>query len=446
MTPPALAWGSLEHALKTWLPRQRWYPAKNRPLSHVSIAHTWPFTPTPGSGPGRRAGEGRAVAGVVLVTRAHFADGRPTETYQIPVGIHPAATPAASRPHDPATIAHLDGTHVYEATADPHLIGHLTGRPVATTRPLNAEQTNTSLIVDETHVLKIFRRLHTGTNPDLELQRALRPLAADHTPPLAGAVEGDIDGRRFTYALITRYLPAATDGWQAALAALATPHADFTADAHAMGTTTGRIHTALATAFPTRTLDTAGLTALAAHLTRRYHAARALVPALARHERAVYHACQALTHVSGPVRLQRIHGDLHLGQWLRCPQGWLLTDFEGEPAQPIDHRTRPHSTHADIAAMLRSFDYAAHHTPGSGPAAGDGPRAAAARFAERAQQAFLDGYTTATGDDPRHHPVLLRAHLLDKALYEAAYETTHRPQRAAIPLAALDRLTEGDTP
>jgi len=151
----------------------------------------------------------------------------------------------------------------------------------------------------------------------------------------------------------------------------------------------------------------------------RLESAAASVPTLARHVPAIL---GRYAHLEGrPITMQRVHGDLHLGQVLRTPQTWLVIDFEGEPGQPLEQRRQPDSVLRDIAGMLRSFDYAGRHTGQS-------------------RAAFCDGYAAESGSDPRAEPEVLAAYELDKAVYEAGYEARHRPDWLHIPLTAIDRM------
>jgi maltokinase len=165
------------------------------------------------------------------------------------------------------------------------------------------------------------------------------------------------------------------------------------------------------------------------------------VPALAPLTPRLHGAFDGLADLPHDLPVQRVHGDLHLGQALRTSKGWKLIDFEGEPEKPVGDRTMLDTPVRDVAGMVRSFDYAALNA-----LLADHPDDAqltyrAHEWAQRNREAYLDGYGSG-GADPREHDAVLRAYETDKAVYELVYEARNRPAWTAIPLAALDRLAQ----
>jgi maltokinase len=145
---------------------------------------------------------------------------------------------------------------------------------------------------------------------------------------------------------------------------------------------------------------------------------------------------------SGPVRVHRIHGDLHLGQTLRAPDRWIVIDFEGEPAAPLAERRVADAPARDVAGILRSLDYAAQHTLVG--VEDRQLRFRAREWRDRNVDAFCAGYAEVSDSDPRETGALLRAYTLDKALYEVVYETRNRPGWVAVPMGAVRRILTAD--
>lgn len=287
-------------------------------------------------------------------------------------------------------------------------------------KAIEGEQSNTSLIVGD-RMLKVFRRLEAGLNPDVELLSEIPD--CPNIAPVRGWVTAEIDGSDHTLAMVQDFVPDADDGWRFALGFSALD-APFGAEASLLGEATRAVHESLAGALP---VTGVGTRELGEKLTQQLDDLVGRAPVLAEFAedaRAVYAALAESETV-----IQRIHGDLHLGQVLRTPDTYVLIDFEGEPARPLAERRLPDSPLRDVAGILRSLDYAAHfpaHSGGAGPA---DPTA----WAQAATAAFLEGYGVA-------HSPLLDAYVLDKALYEVVYESDNRPGWVDIPVAAVRRI------
>ncbi len=378
-------------------------------------------------------------------------------TYQVPASYRREPFPGLEN----ALMDEEDGYLVYDALLDAHargalladLAGHASGGrdgaafasddgtrldPTATTVPLVAEQSNTSVVVGDSLLWKSFRIVGSGPNPDIELGRALTATGADCVAPVRGWVRaGDVD-----LAMFYDYFPSATDGWASARASvrdlLADPGpgaagagADFAAESARLGAAVARMHELL------RGLGTASADPgeLADRLRRRFEA----TSSARRWGAAASTAFDQLAALAEPVTVQRVHGDLHLGQTLRTIDGWRVFDLEGEPSAPLALRREPDTAWRDVAGMLRSLDYAPWSV---GLQVGTDPAVLAplARdWTTRNASAFLGGYGASA--DPATW-TLLRCHQIDKAAYEVDYELAHRPAWASIPRDALHRLLD----
>ncbi|MFH8365480.1 phosphotransferase [Streptomyces sp. NPDC018031] len=475
---PAGLLPSLAPLLAEWLPRQRWFAGKGRPVTGFTLVSATELLPCPAGG---------ATPGLLhLLVRAKQPGslaGEPSaDCYQILLGVRAALPPRLA----PALIGRpvggpLHGYTVYEGLCDPRLAAVLLERlrvpgrlgpllfvrepsttipSVLTPRMMTAEQSNSSVVFGETYILKVFRRVSPGENPDLELPLALARTGCSRVPsPAAWFETAPASGGSAPYTLgvLQPYLAGSTDGWQLALGALAR-HADFGSAAHALGRATAEVHLAMADALPTAVLRRPQIERLAAAMSARLDAAAAAVPALHPYRprlRTAFDDLAGLGRAGRTWAAQRIHGDLHLGQVLRTSEGgpWSLIDFEGEPSRPLAERRRPQPTVRDIAGMLRSFEYAAAvagrgraepggSRPGSGPEAGrSGAGRAGDDWARLTRAAYCAGYAEASGADPRDEPELLRAYETDKAVYEVLYEARHRPDWLSVPMSAIRRLS-----
>ena len=456
---------SITDSLRTTLPEQRWFAGKGLPVHGVIPVHTAVLGGT----------DPQLVHAVVEVDQ-----GEPRrDRYQLLLGVrkdlpdtlmHAWVAPAEDRAvyqaiHDPELTAVLLALLAEGAEVDGVRFATEPGVTLDTSvrsRPVTVEQSNTSLVYGQTYILKLFRQLHAGRSTDLELHRALAAVGCQHIALPLGSIEGELGTDVVTYGMLTEYLRGTADGWAMATASVRDllaedqlaegapgpvehPHpqdvgGDFASEAQRLGQAVATVHTDLAAALGSAPAPEGYLDDLVDRMRHRLDTAIAEVPALAPHEAPVRAAFDAMRTVTGPIDLQRVHGDLHLGQVLRSVTGWVLIDFEGEPMVPLAERVAPASPVRDVAGMLRSLDYAAHHIL-LGEAEPEQRAAAALEWATHNREAFCDGYAQAA-PDPRGQAVLLRAFELDKAVYEVGYEHHHRPLWLPIPLGAIARLTE----
>ncbi|GGX33854.1 maltokinase N-terminal cap-like domain-containing protein [Streptomyces lomondensis] len=435
---------SLGGLLRDWLPRQRWFAGKDRPVTELGLLSMTELFPgclhlLVHAGHAGHAGH----TGVPSPGGALPAG----DCYQLLLGVREHPAPRLGR----ALIGQvqdgpLAGLTVYDALHDPRsaqlLLDRLrhpgTAGPLRfdcdadqqvpaglVPRLLDVEQSNSSLVYGDEYILKVFRRIQPGVNPDLEVPGALARQGC-HRVPAPVAWFQTKHPFQATLGVLQPYLRDASDGWTLALHALAAGD-DFTAQARALGAATAEVHLALASAFPVGEPGENGRTATA--MNERLTAAAHCVPALKPLVPGLRAAFAALTTCDVGPPAQRIHGDLHLGQVLRAGREWFVIDFEGEPSRPLSERRSAHSPVRDIAGMLRSFDYAARQRRPWRP-----------QWARRCREAYCAGYAGRAGWDPRKKHGLLRAYETDRAVYEVLYEARHRPDWLPVPMAAIERL------
>ena len=460
MTTPTAgdALPTLVEALREALPRQRWFPGKGRDIATVTVQATAALADEP-------------ATVRLLVVRVEYTDGE-SDLFQVPVALRRGELDDEQlRVVEPGRLGMVDDDGpalAYDALVDPEVttvwlraiaeqvevdgirfVGRHDDLEVGTGRLLGVEQSNSSIVFDDRYILKLYRRLQDGTNPDLEVLRALTDAGSTHVAPVLGWIEATTPVTT-TLGLLQPFYRSGTDGWVSAVASVrdlyaeADLHADevggdFAAESCRIGQVIASLHADLARALPTDQYGVDRHAELARTLHARLEAAVVVVPELAERRDAIASAYDEIADLGSTVPVQRIHGDLHLGQLLRVDTGWLVLDFEGEPARTIADRTMLMSPLRDVAGMLRSFDYAARHLLAEQPARKD-LEYRAIEWADRNRDAFCAGYAEASSADPRKDAVLLRAFELDKAVYETVYEARNRPTWLAIPLAGIDRI------
>ena len=456
MADPAAVVRALPEArLQEWVLAQRWFASKAREVAQLNVLEAVTL-------------RADAPALVLCLVEARFQTGT-HELYQLPLGLRPASEGVDG------AIAEVDGWTVYDALGDAAQARELLHRirnssevgaeegilrfrwaesqspgfgGSVDVRPVGVEQSNSSIVFGDELILKVFRRLEPGVNPELELLRFLSLRGFPHIAPLAGWYE--YAGRLMdaTLGTLQEFLSGAQDGWALCLADLDA----FLERSRDLGVVTGELHTALGSEsgdpdFAPEEPSTENLSLLTAtvdeEIERMFVDLDGEDPALAPiawRGQDVRERLQALSHIGTGGKLIRTHGDYHLGQTMLTERGWVILDFEGEPARPLPERRRKRSPLRDVAGMLRSFAYAASSAQRQDAAAsGD--------WEERARTTFLEGYFAAV--DQRLLPPgrdatekLLSIFELEKAVYELRYELNNRPDWVGIPVAGILRLLD----
>jgi maltokinase len=444
----------LAEQLPVHLSQQRWSGGQERPFAAARFLWSEEVC---------REEDVALVWGLVEASRA---DDGEVATFQVFVGLRLAdALPAFLQGKERELITTLptdDGLLVaYDALVDPDLAIAILqvvdpDREVEVRRPLVLEHSNSSIVFDEALILKLFRRIEPGPNPDVEITRVLAAAGVPHVlGPLAELRRDDTD-----LAVLREFLVGATEGWQLArtsirdlLASRLPPEecgGDLAPDIERLGAALAELHVAMAQAFGTEPGDAgAWVGEMAEQLDVVERSAKARDLLVEVDLDAVRRAYDGLGRLEDLGRQHRIHGDLHLAQVIRAEAGWRILDFEGEPARRRGDRFTVSSPLRDVAGLLRSLHYAA----ASGLVEWGDPDEELVTLADaweaRNRDALLAGYAgvEAVGpllpSDPAARSQVQRAFELDKAVYELGYELAYRPELATIPAAGIARLVGG---
>ncbi len=509
----------LEQVLPGYIAQRRWFGGKSRTIRSTQLGSVSAIPHTRG-----------ALATVSIL----YEDGS-SDLYQLPMALAADGEAEAIKEKSPgaviATLNREDGpVMLFDATASGEFRGALLslivrGAEVALelgssqasfaatkaktldgrelldlpSRVGSAEQSNTSILFGDQAIMKLFRRLQMGENPDVEISRFLTEVAQyGNIPAYLGDLHRTDDGT--TLAFLQVFAPNEGDGWEWTLEELsryfesvancpvpssvgkpaqlgdideipaeAREHAGLYLEAaQLLGRRTGELHVALATPTENQAFAAESYTdnELAQERERILAQARAAlgtlrtgmekVPSETRDEasRLLAMGGSLETLLAGlegdPSKFGqriRIHGDYHLGQTLRSRSDFLLVDFEGEPARSLEDRRKKQSPLRDVAGMLRSFSYAAQsglqRATQRRPDSLDAMRPWATLWENASSAAFLGGYAEAVKARPELMPqpqeakILLASLLLEKAFYELLYELNNRPTWLSIPLRGL---------
>jgi maltokinase len=450
-----------ERELIEYVTAQRWFGSKGREVMAARIV------------------DAAELPGLLLaLVEVRFREGT-HEVYQLLVGdgLDGLAVPALGR--ELVRLVRMGKPHpAGDGTVEFHQVPGLAGlgAELTTTRPIESEQSNSSVVFDERLILKAYRRLEPGINPELEMLRFLTERGFANVPALWGWYAYVGRPLEATLGVVQEFVPDALDGWELALDELTEAPDRFLGRLRRLGQVTASMHSTLAseTADPNFApeqpspeslgLLTASIDEEIARVFLDLPEGVEALAAIAGRGEEVRERLRLLTHAGTTGRIIRVHGDFHLGQTLWAsgtpqaspPEGrapaappavlpasgdWVVIDFEGEPARSLAERRRKRSPLRDVAGMLRSFAYAAS---AAGPLRG---ATAPPGWEERARGEFLDGYLEVV--DPTIVPAgresfdkLLAVFELEKAVYELRYELDMRPDWLPIPVAGILRLLD----
>ncbi len=440
--------------LREWLVGQRWYASKSRGVTGLETVET------------ARLADDLFVA----LVQANFATGT-HELYQLllcraaedgetaPIvsgegfGLYDVATcPSRGREllalmDDCADLETPAGRFGFRRTGPPAALGDVE------VRTIGVEQSNSSLVFDERLIVKLFRKVESGINPDLEILRFLTAREFANIAPLHGWLEYEGQALAATLGIAQAFISDGRDGWELALEEIVGAPDTFLERVGSLGQVTGQMHNALASddgdpAFSPEEPSVESLGLLTATIDEdierifvRLPDDDRVAPIYGRGE-DVRARLAMRSQVGTGGRHIRIHGDYHLGQTLSTPRGWVILDFEGEPARPLSERRVKRSPLRDVASMLRSFAYVSS-------AVELRSRRAPAGFEQRARELFLERYFAEiemallpAGEAPILN--MLAIFELEKAIYELRYELDNRPDWVSIPVAGIRRLLEAE--
>jgi maltokinase len=446
--------------LRQWLCRQRWYGSKTRPVTGIDIVEHVELSKNPRL--------------VLALAQASFAQGT-HELYQLPLGVAAADAPL---PEGAEVIGRAGSLVAFDAARDPDHMRRLmaaidegsderTGEGTfafrrvegaatvpagAQVRLIGAEQSNSSVVFEDRVILKVFRKLEAGINPELEILRFLTSVGFPNIAPLHGFYEYEGTALAGTLGVAQRFISDGVDAWGLALEEIPGDPEAFLERIGRLGTVTAQMHTALASdsgdpAFSPEEPSQEALSLLTATIDEdieriwlRLPDDERLAPIAGRGD-DVRERLASRAQIGAGGKHIRIHGDYHLGQTLATPEGWVILDFEGEPARPLSERRMKRSPLRDVASMLRSFAYA---TSAVRLLRGQEPPEDLER---RMRVRYLEGYFAEI--DPALLPSgdaqvanLLAIFELEKAIYELRYELNNRPDWVSIPVAGIVRLLE----
>ena len=450
-----------EATLIEFVERQRWFASKTQDVAHARVLDSAVLRTRP------------PLLATALV-EVRFGRGT-HELYQLLLGLRPReegwregligerdewtvydavadsalAQELVSMMRAEATVAAGEGTVAFSAVGTAEF-----GAELPPPRSVGVEQSNTSVVFGEELILKAYRRVEPGINPELELLRFLTARGYPNIAALHGWYEYSGPLMDATLGVLQQFVPGARDGWEIALDELGRDPEAFLARLRRLGEVTGELHSALASDpgdpdFAAEEPSSEALAILTATVDEDIEAIFLELPAIdavapiAGRGEEVRERLRQISHVGHVGRVIRTHGDYHLGQVLWDGADWVVLDFEGEPARSLTERRGKRSPLRDVAGMLRSFAYAASAselTRGVNPPQG---------WEERARDEFLAGYYERVdgnliphGADARRK--LLAVFELEKAVYELRYELNNRPDWVRIPVAGIVRLLESE--